>query len=642
MGYRKHTFTQREAPLKSCTPHCSGLVLLLAICIAGPAWGQSDKPEVSWRLDNPFRLFRDAQDFEKFRMYSGETVQKWFERHAHAISGDYLPARRTWWDPVGDINRTGQYQPGYLHPASHKVVLEWKNQPAEALCDWKVGERPLRGPCRQVKVDVPYELDASGKGKPVSVSITGPNGSTQSTTIRVRDVLVLGLGDSFSAGEGAPDRPAQLTRLDTNFRRADAFEDNSWIWVPEVVSGQAARWWDDECHRSLLSWQALSALKLASDEADAAANGSRSEQIAVTFVSYACSGAEIRDGVIHPQKNPPGPLKAAGNRTVQRSQLHAASLDLCDGTGTQIYTSAVVRYYYQSCEIRRVPQVVLLSIGGNDAGFAKVIMHTLVPGPEKGNTPPGAAALAAMKRLLRAVEPAEAKQRAIAMGESLPELSQKMERILGVNPSDVVFMQYPNPLLRPQALRETSNSQSPYCGLEMRAGMEATRFLSPVFRKHWHMWGTQKEFDVVTEQLVVPLQQIIASKKGAWRLVVDHIEDFKKHGLCADAVRAEPDESENTRSLEVNVLAYGLPRQRPATRGQIPMLAHYFFEGAYNPGHQRWFRTPNDSVQVQAQPAYAASMFGAFHPNGSGYARMGDAAYKAIGEVLRGEKAAGK
>lgn len=616
-------------------------MLLLAVFFAAPAWGQFDKTEVTWRLENPFRLFRDARDFEKFRMLSRESVQDWFQRHAHAISGDYLPARRTWWDPEGGTNLTGQYQPGYLHPASHKVVLEWKNQPADALCSWKVGERPVRGPCRQVTVDVAYQPDASGRGAPVRVSVTSADGRTQATTIRVRDVLVLGMGDSFSAGEGAPDRPAQLTRFDSNIRKADGFEGNSWVWVPEVVRGEAARWWDDECHRSLLSWQALSALKLASDEADAAASGSRSEQMAVTFASYACSGAEIRDGVIHPQKKPPGPVKADGSGAVQRSQLHAASLDLCDGTGTQVYTPGVTRYYYQSCEIRRVPQVVLISIGGNDAGFAKVIMDTLVPGPELGNTPPGAVALAGMKLALGTVEPAKARQRANAMGESLPDLSQKMQRILGVNPSDVVFMQYPNPLLRPARLG-TSDSSSPHCGLEMRAGMEATRFLSPVLRNHWHMWGTQKEFDDVVGQMVNPLQQIIESKKGAWRLVTDHLADFAEHGLCADASSAEPDERAQTRkALLENVRVYGLPRQRLASNGHVPVLTHYFFEGAYNPGHQRWFRTPNDSVQVQAQPAYTRSMTGAFHPNGSGYARMGDAAYRAMSQVLQGASVAG-
>jgi lysophospholipase L1-like esterase len=472
------------------------------------------------------------------------------------------------------------------------------------------------------------------------VSVTSPDGRTQATTIRVRDVLVLGMGDSFSSGEGAPDRPAQLTRLDSKVRRADGFEGNRRVWVPQLVHGEAARWWDDECHRSLLSWQALSALKLASDEADAAASGSRSEQMSVTFASYACSGAEIRDGLIYPQKSPPGPVKADGSRAVQRSQLHAASLDLCDGTGTQIYTSGATPYYYQSCDIRRVPQVVLLSIGGNDAGFAKVVMHTLLPGPEMGNTPPGAAALAAMKLALGTVEPAEARQRANALGESLPDLSQKMQRILGVNPSDVVFMQYPNPLWRPGRLRTSDN---PYCGLEMRAGMEAARFVSPVLRRHWHVWGTQKEFKEVVEQMVEPLQQIIESKRGAWRLVIDHLDDFKEHGLCADADKPEPDELEQTRdALPKNVGVYGLPRQLPAADGRVPLLSHYFFEGAYNPGHQRWFRTPNDSVQVQAQPTYGGSLTGAFHPNGSGYARMGDAAYKTMSEVLRGANVAGQ
>jgi lysophospholipase L1-like esterase len=111
--------------------------------------------------------------------------------------------------------------------------------------------------------------------------------------------MVVALGDSFSAGEGAP--------------RFDA--------------GTDVR--DNSCHRSSKAWPALLA-----------------KRRKAAFVSFACSGAEIVD-VLDGTPRSPEP-----ERTV-------AQLDRLRGVASV--------------------DLVTLTIGGNDAGFAKVLVRCAIP-----------------------------------------------------------------------------------------------------------------------------------------------------------------------------------------------------------------------------------------------------------------------
>ncbi len=76
--------------------------------------------------------------------------------------------------------------------------------------------------------------------------------------VTIRDLLVVGLGDSYASGEGNPD------------------------------SSSPVRWQDRRCHRSARSFEALTAARL-----EAA-----TEKSSVTFVSLACSGASIPTGML--------------------------------------------------------------------------------------------------------------------------------------------------------------------------------------------------------------------------------------------------------------------------------------------------------------------------------------------------------
>jgi lysophospholipase L1-like esterase len=92
-------------------------------------------------------------------------------------------------------------------------------------------------------------------------------GSTLSQTRRVvvQDWLIVSIGDSVGAGEGVPDRPNFL--------------------------GQAV-WQSARCHRSARAGTALAAKKIEDDDPHSS----------VTFVHLACSGADMREGLLGPYR----------------------------------------------------------------------------------------------------------------------------------------------------------------------------------------------------------------------------------------------------------------------------------------------------------------------------------------------------
>ena len=194
-----------------------------------------------------------------------------------------------------------------------------------------------------------YPLDLPTAFK---VVVTHPDGtfapSQTLATIAPKDLLVVALGDSYGAGEGAPDVPHPVTPT----------------------------WVDRRCHRSLNSGLAKAAEYL--EAAD--------PHTSVTFISFACSGANISReagpasdaldpySVIEPSKSMGvgilGPYRGVdpmdtgfGPLPAQVNQLRTA-LRLPDNPG----------------EMREV-DAMLVSAGGNDAGFSLIAATCVLYGP---------------------------------------------------------------------------------------------------------------------------------------------------------------------------------------------------------------------------------------------------------------------
>jgi hypothetical protein len=203
----------------------------------------------------------------------------------------------------------------------------------------------------------------------------------------VRQVTVLGLGDSFASGEGSPDIPATLAgRPAPNAKE-------------KVDLGPtAAQWLERNCHRSLLGPQARAVMQYA------AAN----PHTEVNFIYVPCSGAEIVEGILGPylganehSRHTLVATRAGHKWLASLSQLNQVMFALCKDPelfqGDRVQTNSELRMkkvfdghvkstlgdavytcrggFLGNGEI----DAVLLSVGGNDAGFFSVVKHALFP-----------------------------------------------------------------------------------------------------------------------------------------------------------------------------------------------------------------------------------------------------------------------
>jgi hypothetical protein len=171
-----------------------------------------------------------------------------------------------------------------------------------------------------VDVQVPGE-----KVYPTRLTLNLANGSTVSTTkdVIVQDRLVVVMGDSYASGEGNPDRRAVHGTSDV-------------VWA------------DQRCHRSGHAASARAALALERDD----------PKSSVTFLTLACSGGTLKEGVL-------GPYAGVS--------WYNGGVDSPDKLPPQIDQVAHL------LGGRRIDDLVI-SIGGNDIGFAPVVTHCLVHG----------------------------------------------------------------------------------------------------------------------------------------------------------------------------------------------------------------------------------------------------------------------
>lgn len=157
--------------------------------------------------------------------------------------------------------------------------------------------------------------------------------------VEIRDLLVVSIGDSYSSGQGNPERHlGQLNNMDFP-RWADDGVTTDWTTAgPNSVSYSHAL-----AKRSTLAWPAQAALMLQSAQ----------KRSSITFVSLASSGASIHNGLMATNcESPAGP----------ESQLD--QLKKIIGK-------------------RRI-DALFISIGGNDIGFSDIVAGMLLAGGDSG------------------------------------------------------------------------------------------------------------------------------------------------------------------------------------------------------------------------------------------------------------------
>ena len=187
-----------------------------------------------------------------------------------------------------------------------------------------------------VSVTVGRARAVTEAGAPSDVEPVGTN----TRRIRLEDILIVSIGDSFSSGEGNPER------LRGGWRRGPHGEDLA-QWADDGSGNTMSRinMRHAKAHRSTLSWPAQAALAI--EQAD-----SRSS---VTFVSVATTGATIHRGLLAPSRGV--------------SHEH----DPPDGLPAQLdEVKAVVG--------SRQIDILLVSVGINDIGFANILQGFLLAG----------------------------------------------------------------------------------------------------------------------------------------------------------------------------------------------------------------------------------------------------------------------
>jgi hypothetical protein len=318
-----------------------------------------EESAIGWRLLDRFRLFDRADDAARLRAeallnrlrdapdgIAGPALRPHYDQLLDTLHGANAESlRRSNWRWARTTDEAGRrvYEPDYLYPRTYRIEARLSSD-AGGSCRWSVQGEPLPAqPCEAPVVLAlpggPIEGRWGGRG---DVAVVDGAGRLHEIRITVEDRLIVAMGDSFISGEGNPDVPSVISPA---IPPGPAFQRPDW---PETAAARPfitpAEWWDEPCHRSLLSWPVLAGLWFAA----------RDEQRAVTLVHVGCSGAEEDDGLNIVQVKLPGGGDEAASQAEQVQSL------LAQGPGRPI-------------------DRVLMSLGGNDVGFVPVINYAVLP-----------------------------------------------------------------------------------------------------------------------------------------------------------------------------------------------------------------------------------------------------------------------
>jgi hypothetical protein len=580
---------------------------------------------IRWRVANPFRFFADPADTDVHRAtYLALSPS---ELRSPVLSAERALSRRhedgwaetmyksTCWS--AENNRHLCPDKGdYINPSSHEIIATAVGiADPDVNCTWltapKGGPR-VRGkavtiPCGQpIRLDVPYP---AGLGVTIEVG----NREVAREDITVRDILIVGFGDSFGSGEGNPDVSVRFSRE----RAADygkGGEANgyparvgSWKQIGDkaFIEGNA-RWLDQACHRSLYSFELRAALQLALED----------PHRAVTYAGLACSGAEVTWGLFLRYKGnewvprPPDLSQISAAADLQCGKKEAPEQDLPEayhihGVISELQGGLTLR----KCpiEIARKIDLVFVSIGGNDIGFARLVANAVL----------------ADESLVRSLGgwfgQMHGNQEASALLDRLDERYKALNRALhGIlyvpwDESDRIIM----PAYPPFAMLDDEGKVCP----DGNAGMEVLdEFKLTEKSALSSAWLADKLDQVMTA----------SAQTHGWSFADAHRKEFIGRGLCGGFRQVAPS---------------------PADDLRLPRLINTRWE-PFNPGdyhayaqRQRWFRTPNDAFMtgnfhvagsilqkvlgLQSlswfQILLASTYSGAFHPTAEGHAAIADA-----------------
>ncbi|MES9831144.1 MAG: hypothetical protein ABW139_02785 [Candidatus Thiodiazotropha sp. DIVDIV] len=353
----------------------------------------SEKLEIQWELDNPFRFFTNPKITSDIRKHyisiinennKGLSLERklqdeWFTYDengdkqrfptsgwAASIASDNY--KDTCWNTRTNLyNLDNKLCENYINPKSHLINV-WLNGGVKGdSCKWSYNLKNKSIEIKEVDCTKPIPIDVPYEGTVGSLYVNVSVNRNPSLTekIEIKDIFVVGLGDSYGSGEGNPDIPVTFYNQRDN---EDRLVVNNVIlprkdYINEKKKYMSATWMDRRCHRSLYSYQFKTALQLALDN----------PKQAVTFISFSCTGATTDNILSKPKSaaeyfNPIQPEYVsdtskspdAYHKLVDRKISVLPQLELLDMT---LGKSA------------RKIDILLLSTGGNDIGFAYYVLN---------------------------------------------------------------------------------------------------------------------------------------------------------------------------------------------------------------------------------------------------------------------------
>lgn len=599
--------------------------------------GRGEPTSIVWEVQNCFRLFRNARDFDKhvaaMRNDGALAAERRLEIDTKGMGWARQMIDRLCLDGSGKLletcERDGEKE-SYLTPSDYPIRVTLGGPvPPGATCAWtfKTEQEPapqeLTLGCEEdIKMRAP-----AGRTIRVIVDMVPKDGPVQHAEddILVQDLLVAGLGNSIAAGEGNPDKPVGLSDLGFCFRRflgtsvsqyfrpgRAGYKGDSSCELPTAGAAPgsgtqdwrnlSARWMNAACHSSLYGYQMRTALGLAVEN----------KHIAVTFIPLACSGATITDGLLGSQTARECPLRGRcpGSVPGQIAQLQ----DILKRAG-------------------RTADLLLLTIGANDVQFSGLVGNVIVDGTTER---------ALSKRGGLVVSPDVSDD---ILKTKLPgafvRLRAALKPLVGGNLRRVLYVSYGNPALQapdtPCAGGRDGFDVHPAFNAEPERLRDVATFVS-------------HRFLPVVKSLATCGAGTLCNDPATERMTFadTHQAEFAHHGFCA---RADTDPVFD----RVCFSTKGDSFEKDQVNAPEEPLACEMRPSDYQPyaSRARWVRTANDSyftamTYPEGLPALlqprdihdamwgivSAVYGGAIHPTAEGHAAMADAAIPMARAIL--------
>ena len=632
-----------------------------AICLALALFSNASMaaPTITWEVENGFRYFKRASDYrEILRIYNAEKsathanptalqLEVALEKAAAELgkfNGIEGSDRRLGWAASVYLHTCARQRDhmhrnceledheSYLEPKATRVILHVEGL-ASGNCEWKVdGEVVGTAKCNDAENNglLKPVVTKVSYGEKHSVTVVPSSGEAISGEIVVKDILVVSFGDSFSAGEGNPEKPVNFSNDFSDYTRSSRHGgflkvvDNFPVRPagPQFWGDSAANWTNSQCHRSLYSQHTKAALHYSLEH----------PHLSVTYLNYSCTGAEVYEGI----------LNAWWARDVSKAfwddapQMVKALRDLCDdptafketewsrGDRKDAHFNSTMATFAKCGKLNRKIDALLLSIGGNDIGFANMIANSAISA-RIGDSRFQGAKIWVYGLWRKAAQPQTFATGRLRARSLLPqhyrELSTQLNAYLDLAPDKVVLTAYPDV----STDEKGQTCQAPNTGMDVHTifGMDNPRASddSEAFVDFLHAFMKDQ------------------ASKLKWNFADQHLQagsanNFKGHGLCAK------DED----ALESVSMRF----PRPVLPGSPPYQWKPFAPESYSPytPRNRWIVTPNDAYLATdyldpnlseadpVQPLYAATLSGAFHPNALGHAALADSVRVQLRKVL--------